>query len=167
MNRNEKSELIKNLNSTFTSAAVVVVTKQVGMTVSESNDLRSKMRLAGGKYQVTKNRLTKLALKGTKFECISELFSGPTAIAISSDPVTAPKVIIGFTKENEKISVIGGGLEGELLNDAQIKNLASLPSLDELRSKIIGLLTSPAQKIASVLKTPATKVAQVLNLKSK
>ena len=167
MNRNEKNELIQNLNSTFTSAAVVVVTKQVGMTVSESNDLRSKMRLAGGKYQVTKNRLTKLALKGTKFECISELFSGPTAIAISSDPVTAPKVIIGFTKENEKISVIGGGLEGELLNDAQIKNLASLPSLDELRSKIIGLLTSPAQKIASVLKTPATKVAQVLNLKSK
>ena len=167
MNRNEKSELIQNLNSTFTNAAVVVVTKQVGMTVSESNDLRSKMRLAGGKYQVTKNRLTKLALKDTKFECITDLFSGPTAIAISSDPVTAPKVIIDFTKENEKISVIGGGFEGELLNSAQIKNLASLPSLDELRSKIIGLISSPAQKIVSVLQAPATKVAQVLNLKSK
>ena len=166
MNRNEKSELIKNLNSTFSNAAVVVVTKQVGMTVSESNDLRSKMRVAGGKYQVTKNRLTKLALKGTKFECISDLFTGPTAIAISSDPVTAPKVICSFTKENEKISVIGGGFEGELLDSSQINNLASLPSLDELRSKIIGLISSPAQKIASVLQAPATKVVQVLNLKS-
>ena len=166
MNRNEKSELIQNLNSTFTNAAVVVVTKQVGMTVSESNDLRSKMRLAGGKYQVTKNRLTKLALKDTKFECITDLFSGPTAIAISSDPVTAPKVIIDFTKENDKISVIGGGFEGKLLDSSQIKNLASLPSLDELRSKIIGLISSPAQKIASVLQAPANKVAQILNLKS-
>ena len=96
MNRNEKSELIQNLNSIFASAGVVVVTKQSGMTVSESNELRSQMRIAGGKYQVTKNRLSKLALKGTKFETISDLFIGPTAIAVSDDPVTAPKVIFNF-----------------------------------------------------------------------
>ena len=165
MKRKEKSELIQNLNSTFSNAGIVVVTKQIGLTVAESNELRSKMRNAGAKYQVTKNRLTKLALKGTKYECITELFSGPTAIAISSDPVTAPKVIFRFVKENEKLSIVGGGLDGEILDSEQIKKLASLPSLDELRSKIIGLITSPAQKIASVIKIPASKLTQVISLK--
>ncbi len=166
MNRKEKSELVQNLNSIFTNAGVVVVTKQSGMTVIESNELRSKMRIAGGKYQVTKNRLSKLALKGTKFETISDLFIGPTAIAVSDDPVTAPKVIFNFIKENDKISIVGGGIDGEVLDADQINKLASLPSLDELRSKLIGLITSPAQKIASILNVPATKVAQVISLKT-
>ena len=166
MNREEKAELIKKLNSTFNNAGVVVVTHQSGLTVDESTDLRVKMREVGAKYQVAKNRIVKLALKDTKYENIIDLFSGPTAIAVSEDPVSAPKIIFKFAKENDKLSIIGGGLDGKTLSIDEVKQLASLPSLDELRGKLVGLIKSPSQKLASVAIAPANKLVNVLNAKA-
>jgi large subunit ribosomal protein L10 len=164
--REEKAELIKELNSTFNNSGVVVVTKQVGLTVEESTDLRIKMRKVGAKYQVAKNRIVKLALKETKYENISELFSGPTAIAVSEDPVSAPKTVFEFTKANDKFSILGGGIDGKVLSVAEVEQLASLPSLDELRAKLVGLIKSPSQKIASVAIAPANKLANIFYAKA-
>ena len=166
MNREEKAELIKKLNSTFNNAGVVVVTHQSGLTVDESTDLRVKMREVGAKYQVAKNRIVKLALKDTKYENIIDLFSGPTAIAVSEDPVSAPKIIFKFAKENDKLSIIGAGLDGKTLSVDEVKQLALLPSLDELRGKLVGLIKSPSQKLASVAIAPANKLVNVLNAKA-
>ena len=166
MNREEKAELIKKLNSTFNNAGVVVVTHQSGLTVDESTDLRVKMREVGAKYQVAKNRIVKLALKDTKYENIIDLFSGPTAIAVSEDPVSAPKIIFKFAKENDKLSIIGAGLDGKTLSVDEVKQLASLPSLDELRGKLVGLIKSPSQKLASVAVAPANKLVNVLHAKA-
>ena len=166
MNREEKAELIKKLNSTFNDAGVVVVTHQSGLTVEESTDLRVKMREVGAKYQVAKNRIVKLALKDTKYENIIDLFSGPTAIAVSKDPVSAPKTIFKFAKENDKLSIIGGGLDGKTLSVDEVKQLASLPSLDELRGKLVGLIKSPSQKLASIAVAPANKLVNVLHAKA-
>ena len=166
MNREEKAELIKKLNSTFNNAGVVVVTHQSGLTVEESTDLRVKMREVGARYQVAKNRIVKLALKDTKYENIIDLFSGPTAIAVSEDPVSAPKTIFKFAKENDKLSIIGGGLDGKALSVDEVKQLASLPSLDELRGKLVGLIKSPSQKLASVVVAPANKLVNVLHAKA-
>ena len=166
MNREEKAELIKRLNSTFNNAGVVVVTHQLGLTVDESTDLRVKMREVGAKYQVAKNRIVKLALKDTKYENIIDLFSGPTAIAVSEDPVSAPKIIFKFAKENDKLSIIGAGLDGKTLSVDEVKQLALLPSLDELRGKLVGLIKSPSQKLASVAVAPANKLVNVLHAKA-
>ena len=166
MNREEKAELIKKLNSTFNNAGVVVVTHQSGLTVEESTDLRVKMREVGARYQVAKNRIVKLALKDTKYENIIDLFSGPTAIAVSKDPVSAPKTIFKFAKDNDKLSIIGGGLDGKTLSVDEVKQLASLPSLDELRGKLVGLIKSPSQKLASVAAAPANKLVNVLHAKA-
>ena len=166
MNREEKAELIKKLNSTFNNAGVVVVTHQSGLTVEESTDLRVKMREVGARYQVAKNRIVKLALKDTKYENIIDLFSGPTAIAVSKDPVSAPKTIFQFAKDNDKLSIIGGGLDGKTLSVDEVKQLASLPSLDELRGKLVGLIKSPSQKLASVSVAPANKLVNVLHAKA-
>ena len=166
MNREEKAELIKKLNSTFNNAGVVVVTHQSGLSVGESTDLRVKMREVGAKYQVAKNRLVKLALKDTKYENIIDLFSGPTAIAVSDDPVSSPKTIFKFAKENDKRSIIGGCIDGKTLSVDEVKQLASLPSLDELRGKLVGLIKSPSQKLASVAVAPANKLVNVLHAKA-
>ena len=166
MNREEKAELIKRLNSTFNNAGVVVVTHQSGLTVDESTDLRVKMREVGAKYQVAKNRIVKLALKDTKYENIIDLFSGPTAIAVSEDPVSAPKIIFKFAKENDKLSIVGAGLDGKTLSVDEVKQLALLPSLDELRGKLVGLIKSPSQKLASVAVAPAKKLVNVLHAKA-
>ena len=166
MNREEKAELIKKLNSTFNNAGVVVVTHQSGLTVEESTDLRVKMREVGARYQVAKNRIVKLALKDTKYENIIDLFSGPTAIAVSEDPVSAPKIIFKFAKENDKLSIIGAGLDGKTLSVDEVKQLALLPSLDELRGKLVGLIKSPSQKLASVAAAPANKLVNVLHAKA-
>ena len=166
MKREEKAELIKKLNSTFNNAGVVVVTHQSGLTVEESTDLRVKMREVGARYQVAKNRIVKLALKDTKYENIIDLFSGPTAIAVSEDPVSAPKIIFKFAKENDKLSIVGAGLDGKTLSVDEVKQLALLPSLDELRGKLVGLIKSPSQKLASVAIAPANKLVNVLNAKA-
>jgi len=161
VNREDKAKLIEELNSIFSNSTVVVVTKQIGLTVQESTSLRNKMRQEGATYKVTKNRISKLAIKGTKYENMSELFAGPTAIAFSDDPVVAPKIASSFAKENEKFSIIGGGLDGVLMSVPEIEQLASLPSLDQLRGKIIGLLNAPAQNILSVNIAVASKLTRV------
>ena len=166
MNRNEKAELIETLQSTLSEAAAVVVTHQTGLTVAESSDLRGRMREAGAGFKVTKNRLTKIALQGTKYEGISDLFTGPTAMGTSADPVAAAKVLVNFAKENDKLTVIGGSLDGKVLDKAGVEALAKLPSLDDLRAKLVGLLNAPATQVARVTQAPAAKLARVIQARA-
>jgi len=140
---------------------VLVVTHQSGMTVAEVTDLRRQMRAAGASFKVTKNRLARLALKGTRFEGLASLFTGPTAIAYSTDPVVAAKVAVEFANSNEKLVIVGGGLGERVLDQSGIKALAKLPSLTELRGRIAGLLQAPAAKLAGVLQAPAGQLARV------
>jgi len=140
-----------------------VVTHQSGLTVAESTDLRRRMRAADASYKVTKNRLVKLALVGTPYEAIADLFEGPTAIAYSADPVAAARVAVDFSKENDKLVVVGGAMAENRLDEAGVKALATLPSLDELRGKLLGLLNAPATKVAGVLQAPASQLARVLS----
>ena len=151
MNRSEKAEAIVELNQIFKDANLMVVTRQSGLTVQEVTDLRRKVRAAGASYKVAKNRLTLRALEGTPFKALGSLFKGPTAIAYSKDPVAAAKVIAAFAKDNEKLSIVGGALGENTLDVAGVQALATLPSLDALRGKIIGLLQAPATKVAGVL----------------
>ncbi len=142
---------------------MVVVTHYSGLTVGEMGELRGQMREAGASFKVTKNRLTRLALQGTKFENLEDMFTGPTAIAYSDDPVAPAKVCVNFAKKNDKLVVMGGAFGEEKLDVAGIKTMASLPSLDELRAKIVGMLNTPATRIAGVLQAPAGQVARVLS----
>jgi large subunit ribosomal protein L10 len=160
--RSEKAELIETLQSTLNESATVVVTHQVGMTVAESSDLRGKMRDAGAGFKVTKNRIAKLALKGTRFEDLESLFTGPTAIGTSADPVAAAKALVDYAKGNSKLTIIGGSMDGKILDKAGVEALAKMPSLDELRGKLVGLLQAPAAKLARVTQAPAGKVARVI-----
>jgi large subunit ribosomal protein L10 len=166
VNRNEKAELIETLQSTLSEATAVVVTHQTGLSVAESSDLRRRMREAGAGFKVTKNRLTKIALQGTKYENISDLFSGPTAMGTSLDPVSAAKVLVAFAKENDKLTVVGGSLDGKVLDKAGVEALATLPSLDELRAKLVGLLNAPATQLARVSQAPAAKLARVIQARA-
>jgi large subunit ribosomal protein L10 len=161
VNRSEKAEAIAELNQIFKDANLMVVTRQSGLTVQEVTDLRRKVRAAGASYKVAKNRLTLRALEGTPFKALGPMFTGPTAIAYSKDPVAAAKVISAFAKDNEKLSIIGGALGENTLDVAGVQALASLPSLDALRGKIIGLLQAPATKVAGVLQAPAGQLARV------
>lgn len=162
MDRAEKKELVAALNKVFSDAAVVVVSHNKGITVSQMNDLRAKMAQAGATVKVAKNRLAMLALAGTEAEGIKGLFKGPTMIAYSADPVTAPKIAADFAKGNEKFVILGGTLGKSVLDANGVKALASLPSLDELRAKLLGMLQTPATRIASVVQAPAGQLARVL-----
>jgi len=162
VNRTEKAELIKIMQSTLSDATSVVVTHQSGMTVAESSVLRAKMREAGAGFKVTKNRLTKLALRGTKYEALCDLFTGPTAMGTSSDPVSAAKTLVSFAKDNNKLTNIGGSLDGKILDKSGVEALATMPSLDELRAKIAGLLNAPGTKVARVTQAPASQLARVI-----
>ncbi len=162
MERARKHELVGELNATFAAAASIVVTHQTGITVAESTDLRRRMREAGAGFKVTKNRLAKLALVGTPYEGLTDLFTGPTAVAYSSDLVSAAKVAAEYAKQNNKLTIIGGAMGEQRLDAAGVQQLAKLPSLDELRGKIIGLLNAPATKVAGVLQAPAGQLARVI-----
>jgi large subunit ribosomal protein L10 len=162
VDRVEKEDLVASLHKTFEDASMVVVTHYSGLTVKEMGDLRGRMREAGALFKVTKNRLTRLAFKDTKFEPLSDMFTGPTAIAYSDDPIAAAKVAVNYAKENDKLIVLGGSLDQETLDANGVKALASLPSLDELRAKIVGMLATPATKIAQVLQAPGGQVARVI-----
>ena len=163
MDRTQKAESVKELNGLFAEAGAVVVAHYAGMTVAQMSDLRSRMRAAGASFKVAKNRLAKRALEGTPAAGISELFTGPTGIAYSKDPVAAPKVLVAYAKENDKLVILGGAAVGSVLDVKGIKALAELPSLDQLRGKIIGLLQAPATKVAGVLQAPAGQLARVLS----
>jgi len=161
VNRTDKEQLVASLNRTLADANLVVVTHFSGMTVAEMGDLRARMRAAGASLKVTQNRLTRRALEGTKFKNIEALFTGPTAIAYSKDPVAAAKVAVTYAKSNAKLVIVGGALGEEELAVDGVKALAALPSLDEIRGKIVGLINAPATKIAGVLQAPAGQLARV------
>jgi large subunit ribosomal protein L10 len=163
VDRTEKEDLVASLQKTFEESSIVVVTHYSGLTVTEMSDLRMQMRDAGANFKVTKNRLTRRALEGTKYKPLETMFKGPTAIAFSKDPVAAAKAAVNFSKDNEKLILIGGALGDEALDLVAIKTLASLPSLDALRAKIVGMLNTPATRIAGVLKAPAGQVARVIS----
>jgi large subunit ribosomal protein L10 len=164
--RSEKKDFVSKLKDEFSNSSSIIVAEYSGLTVNESEDLRKEMRANGAKFKVTKNRLTKLAISDTQFKDISDLFKGPTAIAYSTDPVAPAKVAVNFEKKFDKFKIIGGGYNGEKIDKDKIDFLAKLPSLDELRGKLIGLVTAPAQKIASVTIEPGAKLARLLSAKS-
>lgn len=166
MDRAGKEELVSHYNGIFENAGVIVVTHYSGLSVPDLDELRHQMADVGGTVKVTKNRLVKLALAGTPNESVSEFFSGPTAIAFSEDPVAAPKVAANFAKENDNLKIVGGIMDGNVLDAEGVKNLASLPSLDELRGQLVGLINAPATKIAGVLQAPAGQLARVMGAKA-
>ena len=166
MNREEKAELINTLQSTFAEASSVVIAHQVGLTVAESSELRAKMREAGAGFKVTKNRIAKIAVQGTKDEVLADMFTGPTAVGTSADPVAAAKTLVEFAKSNDKVTIVGGTLDGALLDKAGVEALATMPSLDELRAKLIGLVNAPAAKLARIAQAPAGDLARVIQARA-
>ena len=167
MNKEKKQNYIKEMSTQFDKSEAVIVTHYQGLTVSQLDDLRSKMREHGIKFRITKNRITKLALENTKMKVISNLFNGPTAVAISEDAITSAKILTKFSKENTNLKILGGIMGSDILDVAGVQNVATLPSLDEARAKIVGILRTPAQKIASILLAPASKIAILALEKSK
>jgi len=162
VDRSQKRQITAALHEDLAATVCVVVTHQTGLSVDEVTQLRRQMRSAGARYRVTKNRLARRAIEGTPFASLAPLFTGPTAIAFSQDPVAAAKAAVEYANRNNKLTVIGGGLSGQPLDAAGIRALATLPSLDQLRSKIIGLINAPATKLARLLQTPAGQLARVL-----
>ena len=167
MNRNEKTDLVNNLHDTFDNAASVVIVHCIGLTVEESTNLRTKMRNENCNFKVTKNRIARIALKDTKYQHMDSMFKGPTAIGSSKDPVMAAKILVDYAKENEKLVIIGGGLEDKALSKIDVEALAKLPSLNDLRGKLVGLLQAPASKILRLSMEPATQVLRTILQKSK
>ena len=167
MNRTEKKQLIETLNQSVLASSVVLVAHYKGLTVAEMTALRIKIREIGAGFKVAKNKLSQLALAGTPFEQISTMFVGPTAIAYSSDPVAVAKVLTEFAKANDKLVMLGGAFGATLLDAKAVTELSKLPSLDELRAKIVGLLNAPATRIAGILKAPAGQVARVIGAHAK
>ena len=167
MNRNEKTDLVNNLHDTFDNAASVVIVHCIGLTVEESTNLRTKMRNENCNFKVTKNRIARIALKDTKYQHMDSMFKGPTAIGSSNDPVMAAKILVDYAKENEKLVIIGGGLKDKALSRIDVEALAKLPSLNDLRGKLVGLLQAPASKILRLSVEPASQVLRTISQKSK
>ncbi|HEU4876813.1 MAG TPA: 50S ribosomal protein L10 [Sphingomicrobium sp.] len=162
MDRSQKADLVAELKNVFSETSVVVITRNLGMTVAQSTDLRLKMRDAGAQFKVAKNRLALIALEGTKYGPIGDMLTGPTALATSIDPVAAAKVAVEFAKTTDRIEIVGGAMGDTLLDVNGIKALAALPSLDELRGKLVGLIQAPASKIARTVAEPGAQLARVV-----
>ena len=167
MNKEKKQIYINEMKNQFDKSEAVIVAHYQGLTVSQLDDLRSQMREHGIQFKITKNRITKLALEKTRCKDLSDLFKGPTAVALSSDAITSAKILTNFSKENSNLKILGGIMGEDILDVAGVQNVATLPSLEEARAKIVGILRSPAQKIASILLAPASKIAILAHKKSK
>ena len=167
MDKEKKQNYISEMTTQFDKSEAVIVTHYKGLTVNQLDELRAKMREHGIIFKVTKNRITKLALEKTRCKDLSDLFTGPTAVALSQDAITSAKILTNFSKENSNLKILGGIMGNDILDVAGVKNVATLPSLDEARAKIVGILRSPAQKIASILLAPASKIAILALEKSK
>jgi len=161
MDRSQKADLVAELKDVFTETSVVVVTRNLGLSVAQSTELRLKMRDAGAQFKVAKNRLALIALDGTRYSPIGDLLKGPTALATSTDPVAAAKVAVDFAKTTDKFEIVGGAMGDTVLDVNGIKALAELPSLDELRATIVGLIQAPASKIARTINEPGAQLARV------
>ncbi len=162
LTRQKKKEVVEDVSGALQSAQVLILAHNKGMTVAEVSELRTKMRAVGARYKVAKNRLVNIAVKDTLFETLTPHLKGPTGLAYSEDPVAAAKVMVEFAKTNERLVILGGAFGERQLNVADVEALAKMPSLDELRGKIVGLLQAPAQKILGVLQAPAGQVARVI-----
>jgi large subunit ribosomal protein L10 len=162
MDRAQKSEQVAQLKQTLAETSVVVVTRNLGLTVAQSTTLRNRMRDAGASYKVTKNTLTLIALEGSPYAPISDMLTGPTALATSADPVAAAKVAVDFAKTTDRFEIVGGAMGDTVLDLAGVRALAELPSLDELRATIIGLIQAPATKIARTINEPGAMLARVI-----
>ena len=167
MNKTKKQEYIKEMKSQFDNSEAVIVAHYQGLTVNQLDELRAKMREHGIIFKITKNRITKLALEKTRCKDLVELFKGPTAVALSKDAITSAKILTKFSKENQNLKILGGIMGSDILDVAGVQNVATLPTLDEARAQIVGILRSPAQKIASILLAPASKIAILALEKSK
>ena len=167
MNKEQKKRYIDDMSSQFEKTGAVIVTHYQGLTVTQLDDLRKRMREHGIKFKITNNRITKLALQKTKCKELSNLFVGPTAVALSNDAIASAKILTKFSKENENLKILGGIMGPDVLDLAGVQNVATLPTLDEARAKIVGILRSPAQKITSILLAPASKIAILALEKSK
>jgi len=161
MDRSQKANAVAELNATFNEAGVVVITRNLGMTVAQSTALRVKMREGGASFKVSKNSLAKLAIANTDYAGIGDMLTGPVALGTSVDPVAAAKTVVEFAKTNDKLEVVGGAMGSVILNADGIKALASMPSLDELRARLVGLVQAPATKLAQLATAPAAKLARV------
>jgi large subunit ribosomal protein L10 len=161
LDRTEKREFVASLAAVFADTSMVVVTQNLGLTVAEVTELRRRMRAAGATFKVAKNRLATLALDGTRFDGIAPLLKGSTALAWSADPVAAAKTAVEFAKTNERLVVIGGSLGTQTLDASGVRALAELPSLDALRARLVGMISTPATRIAGVLQAPAGQLARV------
>ena len=167
MNKDQKKNYIEEMTSKFENSKAVMVTHYQGLTMTQLDDLRAKMREHGIVFKITKNRITKLALEKTRCKDLTNLFTGPTAVALSKDAITSAKILTNFSKENANLKILGGIMGNDILDVAGVKNVATLPTLDEARAKIVGILRSPAQKVASILLAPASKIAILALEKSK
>ena len=167
MSREKKRDYISNMKDAFDKSEAVIVAHYQGLTVSQLDELRSKMRDNDIQFKVTKNRITKLALEKTRCKDLKNLFTGPTAVALSQDAITSAKILTKFSKENQNLKILGGIMGNEILDLAGVQNVATLPTLDEARAKIVGILKSPAQKLASILLAPGAKIAILALEKSK
>lgn len=161
MDRSQKADAVAELSKVFNEVGVVVVTRNLGMSVAQSTALRTKMRDAGATYKVAKNRLTRIALNDTPYTGLDDLLVGPTGLAWSTDPVAAAKAAVDFAKTNDKLEIVGGSMGAQVLDEAGVRGLAALPSLDELRAKLIGLVNAPATKVVQLVNAPASKLARV------
>ena len=167
MTKDQKKDYIAEMSTQFENSKAVMVTHYQGLTMVQLDELRAQMREHGIQFKITKNRITKLALEKTKCKDLSELFKGPTAIALSKDAITSAKILTKFSKENQNLKILGGIMGNDILDVAGVQNVATLPTLDEARAKIVGILRSPAQKIASILLAPGSKIAILALEKSK
>ena len=167
MNKEKKQSYIKEMTAQFEKSEAVLVTHYQGLSVKQIDSLRKQMREHGIQFKITKNRITKLALEKSKCKDLSNLFTGPTAVALSEDAISSAKILTKFSKENKNLKILGGIMGKEILDVAGVANVATLPTLDEARAKIVGILRSPAQKIVSILLAPASKIAILALEKSK
>ena len=167
MNKDKKKNYINEMNSFFKKTSSIFVTHYQGLTVKQIDELRSEMRKHGILFKITKNRITKLALEGSKFKKLQNLFSGPTAVAFSEDAITSAKILTKFAKNNSKLKIIGGIMEDEPLSVEDVEKIATLPTLNEARANIVAILTAPAKKIMSILLAPGSKIAILALAKSK
>ena len=167
MNKNKKKSYIEEMKSFFSKTSSIFVTHYQGLTVKQIDELRSEMRKHGILFKITKNRITKLALEGSKFKKLENLFSGPTAVAFSEDAISSAKILTNFAKTNSNLKIIGGIMEDEPLSLKDVEKIATLPTLDEARAKIAGILATPAQNIMSILLAPGSKIAILAHEKSK
>jgi large subunit ribosomal protein L10 len=165
VDRAQKRELVASLNEQWKGSGVIVVAHYKGMTVAQMTDFRKRMKEAGGAVKVAKNKLAKLAVKDTDVEAISDLLIGQTCVAYSDDPVSAARISVKYARENEKLVILGGAMGKTRLDSNAVKALADLPSLDELRGRLVGLLQAPAAKIARILNEPGGMLARVLAAK--